>query len=73
MGLVDEIDLKTEALHVDNINSQLDDLDSIEKTQSGKFAWLIAVTAGIGGLLFGEHSMDGERLHRENTHLGCRI
>jgi SP family myo-inositol transporter-like MFS transporter 13 len=34
-------------------SEHLEDLDSIEKTQSGKYAWLVAITAGVGGLLFG--------------------
>lgn len=60
MGVSSELDKKTEALHVEHISSlstsnseNLDDLDSIERTQSGKFAWLVSVTAGVGGLLFG--------------------
>ena len=38
-------------------NSELDALDSIELTQTGKFAWLVAITAGVGGLLFGKNSL----------------
>ncbi len=52
---------KTDALHVEKASTSslgggsehLEDLDSIEKTQSGKYAWLVAITAGVGGLLFG--------------------
>jgi hypothetical protein len=64
MGVSSELDKKTEALHVEHINSlstpnseNLDDLNSIEQTQSGKFAWLVSVTAGVGGLLFGRYNM----------------
>lgn len=32
---------------------ELNALDTIELTQSGKFAWLVVITAAIGGLLFG--------------------
>ena len=65
MGIasVDE-DGKTGALHVEKISTSsidrssehLEDLDSIEQTQSGRYAWLVAITAGVGGLLFGAHS-----------------
>lgn len=30
-----------------------DALDTIELTESGRYAWLVAITAGVGGLLFG--------------------
>jgi SP family myo-inositol transporter-like MFS transporter 13 len=61
MGVLTELDQKTEALHVENVkssistgtNEHLEELDTIERTQSGKFAWLVAATAGVGGLLFG--------------------
>lgn len=54
----------TGVLHVENLDkaeksslsqsSQLpEDLDSIEQTESGRYAWLVAITAGVGGLLFG--------------------
>lgn len=29
------------------------ELDAIEQTQTGKFAWLVSITAAIGGMLFG--------------------
>lgn len=53
--------LEQDALHVERIPStdsvpkseHLEDFDSIEKTQSGKFAWLVSITAGVGGMLFG--------------------
>ena len=62
MGILSQLDKKTEALHVEkvasslseNTSENLDNLDSIEQTQSGKFAWLVSVTAGVGGLLFGK-------------------
>ncbi len=61
MGVSSDLDQKTDAVHVekvssnlsDSTNENLDDLDTIELTQSGKFAWLVSVTAGVGGLLFG--------------------
>jgi MFS transporter, SP family, solute carrier family 2 (myo-inositol transporter), member 13 len=60
MGVLSELDQKTEAAHVEQVSSDLsvstenlDELDTIELTQSGKFAWLVSVTAGVGGLLFG--------------------
>ncbi|EEU47405.1 uncharacterized protein NECHADRAFT_35627 [Fusarium vanettenii 77-13-4] len=31
----------------------LDELDSIEQTKTGKFSWLVSITAAIGGMLFG--------------------
>jgi SP family myo-inositol transporter-like MFS transporter 13 len=62
MGLASELETpKTDALHVEKVSTSslggasehLEDLDSIEQTQSGKYAWLVAITAGVGGLLFG--------------------
>lgn len=58
---------KLDALHVEKVSSSslgestehLEDLDSIELTQSGKYAWLVAITAGLGGLLFGERFFVG--------------
>lgn len=38
-------------------SEHLEDLDSIEQTQSGRYAWLVAITAGVGGLLFGKISV----------------
>lgn len=54
-------DPKADALHVEKVSTSsaggnlehLEDLDSIEQTQSGRYAWLVAITAGVGGLLFG--------------------
>lgn len=31
----------------------LGELDSIESTKTGKFSWLVSITAAIGGMLFG--------------------
>jgi SP family myo-inositol transporter-like MFS transporter 13 len=61
MGILSELDKNTEATHVERVGASpsvstsenLDELDTIEQTQSGKFAWLVSVTAGVGGLLFG--------------------
>ncbi len=51
-------DSKQDALHVEKVSTtsseHLEDLDSIEQTQSGRYAWLVAITAGVGGLLFGK-------------------
>lgn len=63
MGIASEHeDPKVGTLHVEKVSTSsigehsenLEDLDSIEQTQSGKYAWLVAITAGVGGLLFGE-------------------
>ena len=62
MGIPSENeDPKVGTLHVEKVSTSsvdggsehLEDLDSIEQTQSGKYAWLVAITAGVGGLLFG--------------------
>jgi hypothetical protein len=62
MGLPAEVESpKTDALHVEKVSTSsldggsqyIEDLDSIEQTQSGRYAWLVAITAGVGGLLFG--------------------
>jgi len=56
MGITSKIDEKTGTDHVEHIDSQqsaLDDLDTIEETKTGKFAWLVSITAAIGGMLFG--------------------
>ncbi|KAK5110312.1 hypothetical protein LTR85_001293 [Meristemomyces frigidus] len=56
MGLIDTINEKTGTDHVEQVNSNaasLDDLDTIETTQSGRYAWLVSITAAIGGMLFG--------------------
>jgi len=56
MGITSKIDEKTGTDHVEHIDSQqssLDNLDTIEETKTGKFAWLVSITAAIGGMLFG--------------------
>lgn len=60
MASLNEEKIKNDAQHVERASESvsrkdviLEDLDSIEQTQSGKFAWLVSVTAGVGGLLFG--------------------
>jgi hypothetical protein len=65
MSSYDQKDAKaSNALHVEHLDQaeksslsvssqHLEDLDSIEQTESGKYAWLVAITAGVGGLLFG--------------------
>jgi hypothetical protein len=74
MGISSELDSpKTDALHVEKVSTSslgggsehLEDLDSIEQTQSGRYAWLVAITAGVGGLLFGMYT----RLSRSNIGL----
>ncbi|PTD06058.1 Myo-inositol transporter 1 [Fusarium culmorum] len=53
-------DTKGHLEHLEHSNSpdsiqevNIDDLDSIEQTQTGKFSWLVSITAAIGGMLFG--------------------
>ncbi|KAK4945526.1 hypothetical protein LTR66_014377, partial [Elasticomyces elasticus] len=56
MGVTNSFDEKTGIDHVEHVPStspSLDDLDTIEETQSGKYAWLVSITAAIGGMLFG--------------------
>ncbi|KAL9109912.1 MAG: hypothetical protein Q9227_005435 [Pyrenula ochraceoflavens] len=54
---MDDKKVETDIQHVEKITStpppELDDLDSIEQTKSGKYSWLVSVTAAIGGMLFG--------------------
>jgi len=54
-SVISEITSKvTGATHVELAeHPELDALDTIELTQTGRFAWLVAITAGVGGLLFG--------------------
>jgi len=53
--IVSKLNEKTQVVHVENhVNPDLDDLDTIELTQTGKFSWFISLVAGIGGMLFGE-------------------
>lgn len=44
-------DLKDGIEHVESMN--VDELDTIESTRCSKYAWLVSITAGIGGFLFG--------------------
>lgn len=44
-------DPKDSVEHVEAMNS--DDLDTIESTRCSKYAWLVSITAGVGGFLFG--------------------
>ena len=56
MGIASKLDEKTGTDHVEHVDSQrssIDDLDTIENTKTGKFAWLVSITAAIGGMLFG--------------------
>lgn len=47
-------DQKTSVHHIETSSTtDLDALDSIETTKTSKYAWLVSVTAGVGGLLFG--------------------
>jgi MFS transporter, SP family, solute carrier family 2 (myo-inositol transporter), member 13 len=72
MGLPEFEPSKDSALHVEKVSTSsvgggsehLEDLDSIEQTQSGRYAWLVAITAGVGGLLF------GTPLPLDSTYLG---
>lgn len=52
---------KKDLQHLENIptNGSLqevlpyEDLDTIENTKTGKYSWLVSITAAIGGMLFG--------------------
>ncbi len=53
-SITSQLGEKTGATHVENhVDPALDALDSIELTETGKFSWLISITAAIGGMLFG--------------------
>ncbi|TVY52323.1 Myo-inositol transporter 1 [Lachnellula cervina] len=59
-SFTEQEDSKVDAAHIEKLSTSsldetenIDDLDSIEQTQSGKYAWLVAITAGVGGFLFG--------------------
>lgn len=47
----DDEDIKDLAEHVEG--SPIVDLDTIENTRCGKYAWLVSLTAAVGGFLFG--------------------
>ena len=56
MTIAKQLDEKTGTAHVENVQQShpsIDTLDSIEETQSGRYAWLVSATAALGGLLFG--------------------
>ncbi|TRX92109.1 hypothetical protein FHL15_006976 [Xylaria flabelliformis] len=52
-------DAKTDVQHLETTGTGepqpgwLDQLDSIEQTETGLYSWLVTVTAALGGLLFG--------------------
>jgi SP family myo-inositol transporter-like MFS transporter 13 len=46
-----EDDLKDSIEHVETAN--VDELDTIESTRCSNYAWLVSITAGVGGFLFG--------------------
>lgn len=78
MGVIETLDEKTGTDHVEHVNEHMpsmDGLDTIEETKTGMFAWLVSITAAIGGMLFGYdtgiisavlvyigHSLDGKIL-----------
>lgn len=45
---------KTATYSLEQSSEHVEDLDTIEQTQSGRYAWLVALTAGVGGMLFGK-------------------
>ena len=53
MGIVSKLDEKSGTDHVEHVDSHQSSLDTIEETKTGKFAWLVSITAAIGGMLFG--------------------
>ncbi|KAI5925577.1 general substrate transporter [Camillea tinctor] len=58
MSRISNDDLKKDVHDLEHIednviSTPLEDLDAIEETKTGKFAWLVSITAGIGGMLFG--------------------
>lgn len=65
-SFTEQEDSKVDAAHIEKLSTSsldetenIDDLDSIEQTQSGKYAWLVAITAGVGGFLFGRYRVVG--------------
>ncbi|KAF6800156.1 myo-inositol transporter [Colletotrichum sojae] len=56
MDTKDLRDLKDETQHMESVvvdGTPLEDLDSIEQTRTGRFSWMVSITAAIGGMLFG--------------------
>ncbi|GAB7355563.1 hypothetical protein MBLNU459_g6036t1 [Dothideomycetes sp. NU459] len=56
MGIISQLDEKTGTDHVEHVSERhpsIDFLDSIEETKTGNYAWLVSITAAIGGMLFG--------------------
>ena len=56
MRIMNTLDEKTGTDHVEHVNERMpsmDGLDTIEETKTGMFAWLVSITAAIGGMLFG--------------------
>ncbi|KAF6823502.1 myo-inositol transporter [Colletotrichum plurivorum] len=55
MDTTDLKDLKDETQHMESVvdGTPLEDLDSIEQTRTGRFSWMVSITAAIGGMLFG--------------------
>lgn len=56
MGIATTIAEKTGSDHVEHVSERiptLDGLDTIEETKTGRYAWMVSITAALGGLLFG--------------------
>jgi len=54
MGIQDTVEGKHEVLHVEHLESvDLEALDGAEDTKTGIYAWLVSITAALGGFLFG--------------------
>lgn len=56
MGHSEFVNEKTSGTdHLETVTGDptIDSLDTIESTKSGKYAWLVSITAAIGGMLFG--------------------
>jgi len=59
MGFQDENDMKVSTAHIEYMHNRApsQELESdIEETRTGKFAWLVSITAAIGGMLFGMYT-----------------
>ena len=59
MNIVDHVsadikDRKRSVQHIETpVHPEIDALDSIEDSKSSTYAWMVSITAGVGGLLFG--------------------